>query len=219
MSDPQQEQTLLFFPNVVLRREFGDLDLNQRLYAWVNEIRSDPAVDNFAGTGANATVGGFQPDITLHERFAGHPVWEAFLSEIVHPSVQRYMGVHQRVAAWPRHGAQYHFIGSWAVLYPQGAYQEPHMHREASCVFTYYARVPERPRPEGGITFINPCVESTYPRFESADYQQRLFPRNGTCAIFPGWLQHYTHPHFSDADRLMFSLDVRFETPAEKNGA
>ena len=111
-------------------------------------------------------------------------------------------------------GGTWDIKASWAVLYPPAAYQAPHLHRDISCVVTYYARVPVRPRPEGAIGFINPHPESTFPVKENWPYDRHYFPMNGTCLVFPGWLQHFAHPHFSsDEERLMFSLDIVFHPP------
>jgi hypothetical protein len=119
------------------------------------------------------------------------------------------MAGHQKLSGWPVTGTRWRISASWAVLYPSGAYQAPHLHRDISCVLTYYARVPVRPRPEGAIGFINPHIESTFPARKNWPYDRHYFPMDGTCLVFPGWLQHFAHPHFAaDEERLMFSLDV-----------
>jgi hypothetical protein len=71
-----------------------------------------------------------------------------------------------------------------------------------------------RPRPEGAIGFITPHVESTFPAKKNWAYDRHYFPMDGTCLVFPGWLQHFAHPHFArDEERLVFSFDVVFDSP------
>lgn len=199
---------------MVLHREFGPSSLNDSLAGMVRTLRDDPSVGNRVTADRITTVGGFQPDVTLHKACAEDPAWRSFMSEIVGPSVGAYLHQHCEVAGWPKPGSAWSISASWAVVYPAGAYQAPHLHRDISFVLTYYAQVPARPRPEGAITFINPHVESTFPARRNWGYDRHYFPRAGTCLVFPAWLQHFAHPHFAaDEERLMFSLDIVFDAP------
>ncbi len=210
MSNRNESTTRLFFPAMVQVREFGDAVFNSLIYRTIKQMQSDASVVNAGTVRDVATIGGYQPDIALHQHLADDPAWKEFLSKIIHPSVQRYMAEHCRIAGWPAAGCGYSFAASWAVLYPKGAYQAPHIHREIFCVCAYYARSPSRPPPEGAICFINPHLESIFPLGQSWQYQQCIQPKNGTLVIFPGWLQHYSHPHFSEHDeRLLITFDVK----------
>lgn len=214
MRKPQSDTTETLFPVVVQHREYGDSPLNENLHRLVKTLQSDPSVSNRVKVDSITTVGGYQPDVVLHEHCREDPVWDEFLTTVVEPSVGAYMGAHHRVAGWPIAGTRWRITASWAVLYPPGAYQAPHLHRDVSCVLTYYARVPVRPRPEGAITFINPHVESTFPARRNWAYDRHYFPMDGTCLVFPGWLQHFAHPHGArDEERLMFSLDIVWDPP------
>ena len=215
MRKPLKETVQTLFPVIVLEREYGESQLNAELMGLVKELQANPSVANRVTAGSITTVGGYQPDVALHEHFANHAVWKTFLKDIVGPSIVAYMVGHQRVAGWPLNNTKWRISASWAVLYPPAAYQAPHLHRDISCVLTYYARVPVRPRPEGAISFINPHVESTFPARKNWPYDRHFFPMDGSCLVFPGWLQHFAHPHFSpDEERLMFSLDVVFDGPS-----
>jgi len=214
MRKPMKESLESLFPVIVQQREYGNGTLNGELFRLVKELQADHTVPNRVKVDSITTVGGYQPDVVLHEHCESHPVWNEFLTEIVEPSVAAYMAGHQRQTGWPVNGTRWRISASWAVLYPAGAYQAPHLHRDISCVLTYYARVPVRPRPEGAISFINPHVESTFPAKKNWPYDRHYFPMDGTCLVFPGWLQHFAHPHFApDEERLMFSLDVVFDSP------
>lgn len=199
----------ILFPSLVLQYEFGDSASNDWLYGAVKRLQADAGIKNAGDVRSLATVGGYQPDVDLREALAGEAQWEQFNKQIVHPAVQGYLADHCRLAGWPAAGAAYTFNANWAVLYPSGAYQAPHLHPNVFCVLAYYARVPERPEPEGAISFINPHLESTFPRPGEWNYHQRYQPRNGTALLFPGWLQHYSQPHFgADDERLLLTFDV-----------
>ncbi len=213
MRKPLQDTVESLFPVVVQHREYGNSLLNEQLVRLVKALQADPSVVNRVARDSITTVGGYQPKVVLHEYCAADPAWLQFLLEIVEPSVAAYMAAHQRLASWPVNGTPWHISASWAVLYPAGAYQTPHLHRDISCALTYYARVPVRPRPEGAIGFITPHVESTFPAMKNWAYDRHYFPMDGTCLVFPGWLQHFAHPHFArDEERLVFSFDILFDT-------
>ena len=214
MRKPLKESIETLFPVIVQQREYGSSALNDQLFDLVKKLQSDRTIDNKVSVDSITTVGGYQPNVVLHEHCRNEPAWQQLLGEIIEPSVAAYMAGHQSRAGWPVNGTQWHIASSWAVLYPAAAYQAPHLHRDISCALTFYARGPVRPRPEGAIGFINPHIESTFPAKKNWAYDRHYFPMDGTCLVFPGWLQHFAHPHFSpDEERLMFSLDIVFDPP------
>ncbi len=209
----KRAQTHTLFPAIVREYQFGDLPVNQEFYNRIKTFQRDIAIKN-AGEKPNvATILGYQPDIVLHEHWDNDPTWEQFLNTCVHPGIQSYLTEHARLAGWPTTDYGYNFAASWAVLYPAGAYQIPHNHPNTFCVMAYYANVPIRPKPEGAISFINPHVESTFPREFAWEYHRNFYPRNGTAVVFPGWLQHYSHPHKSSEERLLLTFDVQLLPP------
>ena len=215
MRSPIKDTIESLFPVIVQHREYGGSALNDELYGLIKTLQSDPAIANQVTVDSITTVGGYQPKVALHEHCEADPAWIRFLEDIAEPAVAAYMAGHQRLTGWPVSGTRWRITASWAVLYPAAAYQAPHLHRDVSCVMTYYARVPVRPRPEGAISFINPHVESTFPARKNFPYDRHYYPMDGTSLVFPGWLQHFAHPHFAaDEERLVFSLDVVFDPPA-----
>jgi len=205
---PEAAQTFSLFPTIIRRQEFGDGPHNEALFKLIKQWQADPAIDNALLKRPVATVGGYQPDVILHERLAGTPLWTSLTRQIVHPAISGYLAEHHRLAGWPGPPAAYTFNASWAVLYPSGAYQAAHTHGNIFCVLAYYVRVPARQKPEGVITFVNPHPESGYSATRAWDYHASFMPKAGTAIVFPGWLQHYSHPHFSADERLLLTFDV-----------
>lgn len=201
------------FPAIVRRSDFGETGINRTLYEWIKRYQADASVKNACAVRDIATVGGYQPDIVLHEALAAEPDWKRFMQAVVHPTIQGYLAEHCRIAGWPAAGAGYGFKASWAVLYPPGAFQAPHFHPDTFCTLAYYPRVPDRPEPEGALRFVNPHLESTLTPTEAWNYHQQFVPRPGTAIVFPGWLQHYSYPHQGDEERLLLTFDVKLLPP------
>lgn len=201
------------FPAVVREHRFGNLPINTLFKDRIKAFQDNHRIKNATQHGNVATVNGYQPNITLHQHWEKDTQWQQFLATYIHPSIQAYLAEHGRLAGWPTPKFGYTFAASWAVLYPAGAYQIPHIHRNIFCVLAYYVNVPIRPKPEGAISFINPHLESTFPHDSAWKYHQNFYPKSGTAIVFPGWLQHYSHPHNGDEERLLLTFDVRLLPP------
>jgi len=210
-----QQTTINPFPSLVSIHQHGDSDWNDRVYQHVSSLQQNNSIDNAACARDIATKHGYQPELNLHEAWSDDEHWQAFLQQVVHPDIGRHLREHHRLAGWPAPGCGYQFAASWCVLYPAGAYQAPHLHRNRFCVLAYYPRVPIRPEPEGAISFINPHPESQYPTSNGWPYEHRIQPRNGTSIVFPGWLQHFSHPHQGNDERLLITFDIDL-LPARK---
>jgi uncharacterized protein (TIGR02466 family) len=208
-----QRNTHALFPAVISVSHHGDSDWNRELHERIHALRDDATVANAVTRRDIATKHGYQPDLDLVRHWVDDPAWQAFLDRCVHPDIQAHLAEHARIAGWPPAGTGYRFAASWAVLYPAGAYQAPHLHRDRFCVLAYYPRVPLRPEPEGAISFINPHPESQYPTTHGWAYEHRIQPRNGTSIVFPGWLQHFSHPHQGSDERLLLTFDVDLLPP------
>lgn len=211
MSDPRSAagRTYALFPAIVRRRDFGDHADNHWLYDRVKAWQADATVENACAVRDIATVGGYQPDVVLHEALAEDPTWRAFTARVVHPCIQAYLAEHCRIAGWPGPGTDYGFKASWMVLYPAGAFQAPHFHPDTFCTLAYYPRVPDRPAPEGALRFVNPHVEATLTPEQAWRYHQQFVPAAGTAIVFPGWLQHYSYPHQAGGERLLLTFDIK----------
>ena len=203
----------VLFPTVVSTVEHGDIEENAYFFQLAQKLKADTSIVNKCEAADTTTFIGYQPDIVWHEYFKNDPKWQNFMQKVFNPSIQGHMQNHQQIAGFPVRGSSYHIKSSWAVLYPKNAYQAPHFHRDTSCVFTYYVKVPAGPAPENGITFINPNLASTYPKLKSFAYDHTFIPKNGSNVIFPGSMQHYAHPHFSDEEKMIIVFDVAFEPP------
>ena len=203
----------LLFPTVLSTVEHGDIEENAYFFQQMQKMKADPSIVNKCEAADTTTFIGYQPDIVWHEHFRNDPMWQSFMQKVFKHTIQAHMQNHLQAAGFPVPGSTYHIRSSWAVLYPKNSYQAPHFHRDTSCVFTYYVRVPERPAPENGITFINPNLASTYPSLKAFAYDHTFIPKNGSNVIFPGNIQHYAHPHFSDEEKMIIVFDVAFEPP------
>lgn len=92
-------------------------------------------------------------------------------------------------------------MSAWVALTGEGDYQTPHIHPGTHLSAVYYAHVPNRPEPEGMLTFITPVGEQELDFFSSvAPSGYTVQPRAGDLVIFPSYLRHYTHP-FKGVDR------------------
>ncbi|TQV75439.1 hypothetical protein FLL45_10990 [Aliikangiella marina] len=207
-------ETSLLFPTVVSKVEHGDRPENQYFYDLVSKMKLDKSIANKCEAADTTTFMGYQPDIVLHEYLENDPMWQSFMNQCFHPAIQAHMQKHQMIAGFPVPGSTYVIHSSWAVIYPANSYQAPHFHRDTSCVFTYYVKVPKRPSPEAAITFINPNLASTYPKLKSFAYDHTIQPKNGSNVIFPGSMQHYAHPHFGDEEKMIIVFDIGFEPPS-----
>lgn len=205
--------TINVFPTLLSVNQHGDSDWNQLVHERVKTMQRDRSIRNATTVHDIATKHGYQPDLNLHKIWEDDEAWQAFLQQIVHPDIRRHLHEHHCLTGWPAPGVGYQFAAAWTVLYPAGAYQAPHLHRNRFCVLAYYPRVPIRPEPEGAISFINPHPESQYPTSNGWPYDHRIQPRNGTSIVFPGWLQHFSHPHQGNDERMLITFDVDLLPP------
>ena len=212
-------RTYTLFPAVVRRCDFHVPEVNEALYHWVKQQQADPAVPNACDVRDVATVRGYQPDIVLHESLGEMGWWQRLMSTVVHPTIQSWLAEHCRLSGWPRPGTGYGFKASWTVLYPADSFQAPHFHPGTFCTLAYYARMPERPAPEGALRFINPHLESHFTPTCAWSYHEEFVPAAGTAIVFPGWLQHYSYPHRGDGERQLLTFDVELLPPRDQGPA
>lgn len=103
-------------------------------------------------------------------------------------------------------------LQSWVALTRAGDYQTPHVHGGSMLSGVYYCVMPDAPEPEGCIDFITPidAQEMTFLKGLSRSFC-RVKPVEGSLAIFPSYLRHYTHPFQSGGDRIcvVFNAVVR----------
>ena len=93
-------------------------------------------------------------------------------------------------------------IRAWVALTRAGEYQTPHVHPRTHVSGVYYVKVPDRPSPEGSLSFLTPVGEQELEFFSSvAATTYRVNPKAGDLVLFPSYLRHYTHPFSGDGYR------------------
>jgi uncharacterized protein (TIGR02466 family) len=99
---------------------------------------------------------------------------------------------------------------SWGMIYGPGDYSKPHVHPLADIATSYYCKVPKGLLKEGEGTFhhIDPRPAAKWDTNFTDTSINSITPKEGTGAIFPGWLEHYVTPHFLEEDRICISTNV-----------
>ena len=149
----------LHFPTPVLTRTFSEADsINQQLSALINTFETAATQGNQAAQtiSENTTQGGFQTQLGINILNDNNPAMRRLKQEIVMPSIEHYLANVLEVDPLftPIE------ITSWAVSLSAGDWQAPHIHPNEYTLITgiYYICIPERPKPEGYLEFINPII-------------------------------------------------------------
>lgn len=106
-------------------------------------------------------------------------------------------------------GYPFRLTNSWVSIYGKGSFAPEHNHAlcHLSCVF--YGAVTEG---TGEIVFRNPAME-TYTMLYGNGVNMFndlhvITPEVGQMIIFPAFMRHYTKPHLSEDDRIIFSCNA-----------
>ena len=105
-------------------------------------------------------------------------------------------------------------MASWGMIYGPGDYSTLHTHPLADMATAYYCKVPEglleeweKSKP-GAVHFIDPRPASRWDRNFTINSVEPIPAKEGTGAIFPGWLEHYVTPHYLKEDRIAIATNV-----------
>lgn len=107
----------------------------------------------------------------------------------------------------------WHFVNSWAAVYPKGAWVPLHDHKIMEWSGVYYVSAPEGC---GDITFTDPkeyalAAEPPNTRWRG-NYKQKFNPKNGKIILFPSYVKHETVPNQSEEDRVIISFNINTGT-------
>lgn len=80
---PMKESIESLFPVIVQQREYGNSALNDELLKLVKQLQADSSIENKVSVDSITTVGGYQPNVVLHEHCQEEPVWQQLLTEII----------------------------------------------------------------------------------------------------------------------------------------
>jgi len=103
-------------------------------------------------------------------------------------------------------------VQMWAMVTTEGGYSALHEHHGAGWSAVLYADAGDDQTETGGaIVFVDPrrvpTLTGGLPLFSSAF---TVKPQTGMVVVFPGWLQHYTHPYQGTRERVCLSANITF---------
>lgn len=188
--------------------EVGDLnatllDLIRNLSA---EFRDSPE-NNEALTGTTTTYGGYQTSRKMLFLDRSEACVQRLRRDMVVPGVERYL---EHTYHGELHASQTRLI-SWANMLSAGDWQAPHMHPTTGNLASgvYYVTMPEKPKPEGCLEFLNPHPVAHH---HGISLTRRLYPREGDLIVFPPYYIHYVYPFRGGGDRAIIAFDVLLQT-------
>lgn len=199
------------FPIPVMVSQHTEVaDLNLALFDLIHrlsaEFRDNPQ-DNEALTGTTTTYGGYQTSKKVLFLNREEECVQRLRREIVLPGVARYLehAYHGEID-----GRQTR-LASWANMLSAGDWQAPHMHPTTGNLASgvYYVKVPEKPKPEGCIEFLNPHPVAHH---HGVSLTRRIYPQEGDLIMFPPYYIHYVYPFKGDGDRAIVAFDAVLQT-------
>ena len=107
---------------------------------------------------------------------------------------------------------------AWMTVIRRGEYLPPLRHSGADWAGFYTVDAGDQPAsalPAGSLSFLDPRGpirdEGTLGLFST---HHELAPVDGLLLIFPGWLQHHTHPYAGQRPRVTVGFTLRLAAPA-----
>lgn len=207
MSIREETQFEDHFPvTVMYSRHTGLEDVNRSVCEVIRTLRDayigDPK-ENEALSGTVTTYGGYQTSKKIQFLNREEEAIRVLRDEVVLPAVKRYM---ERVFGEQAQGIKTR-MAAWANILSAGDWQAPHMHPATGNLASgvYYVHVPEKPKPQGCIEFLNPHPVS---RHHGVGLTRRLYPKTGDLLLFPSYYIHYVYPFQGPGERAIIAFDV-----------
>jgi uncharacterized protein (TIGR02466 family) len=195
------------FPiHVMVSHHTGVDEINREISVIVRELRTRHANDseeNEALSGNITTYGGYQTSKKMMFLDRKESAIHQLRAEIILPGVERYLATAYENLVSPKTTR----VVSWANILSTGDWQAPHMHPTVGNLASgvYYVEMPDKPKPEGCIEFLNPHPVSHH---HGISLTRRLHPKPGDLIIFPPYYIHYVYPFKGDGDRIIIAFDV-----------
>lgn len=195
------------FPiHVMVSHHSGLETINHETLAIIRQLSAQYLSDeteNEALSGTITTYGGYQTSKKMMFLNRPEPPLKQLRDAVILPGVARYLTKaydHQVEASHTR-------LVSWANLLGAGDWQAPHMHPTTGNLASgvYYVDVPEKPKPEGCIEFLNPHPVAHH---HGISLTRRLHPKTGDLIIFPPYYIHYVYPFKGQGQRAIVAFDV-----------
>ncbi|HEV2111636.1 MAG TPA: putative 2OG-Fe(II) oxygenase [Gammaproteobacteria bacterium] len=195
------------FPiTVMVSHHTGLEEVNRGIYDVVRTLRDQYINDrneNEALSGDITTYGGYQT--SKKTMFLNRPetAIHTLRDKVIAPAVKRYL---QHVFAEKARGLLTR-TASWANILSAGDWQAPHMHPTQGNLISgvYYVHVPEKPKPQGCIEFLNPHPVA---RHHGVSLTRRIYPLTGDLILFPPYYIHYVYPFQGAGERAIVAFDV-----------
>lgn len=199
------------FPVTVMHsRHTGLGDVNREVCAVIRTLRdahiADPK-ENEALSGTITTYGGYQTSKKMMFLNRTEQAIQTLRNEVIQPGIERYM---LRVYADQGRDVKTRVV-SWANILSAGDWQAPHMHPTTGNLISgvYYVDVPEKPKPQGCIEFLNPHPVSNH---HGVSLTRRLYPKTGDLILFPPYYIHYVYPFQGPGERCIVAFDAIAQT-------
>lgn len=199
------------FPiTVMLSRHSGLDEVNRDVVDTIRGLRdkyiSDPK-ENEALSGTITTYGGYQTSKKMQFLNSPGVAVARLRDEVIQPGVRRYM---DKVYGKHAHNLQTRLV-SWANILAAGDWQAPHMHPTVGNLISgvYYVDVPEKPKPQGCIEFLNPHPVANH---HGVSLTRRIHPKTGDLILFPPYYIHYVYPFQGPGERSIVAFDVIAQT-------
>ncbi len=159
--------------------------------------------ENEALSGTITTYGGYQTSKKMMFLNRLEPAVQTLRDQVILPGVERYLA---KVYGEPIREIKTRLV-SWANILSAGDWQAPHMHptHDNLASGVYYVEVPEKPKPQGCIEFLNPHPAAHY---HAISLTRRLYPDTGDLIIFPPYYIHYVYPFRGEGERAIVAFDV-----------
>lgn len=112
---------------------------------------------------------------------------------------------------------------AWMTVLRRGEYLSPQRQADAHWAGFYTVDAGDQPPdalPAGSLSFLDPrgAIKGDDP-LDLASTHHELAPVDGLLLIFPGWLQHHTHPYAGQRPRVLvgFTLTLQPAAPAPRS--
>ncbi len=195
------------FPiQVMVSHHTGLTAVNQETFVIIRALKDRHMNDqreNEALSGTITTYGGYQTSKKMMFLNRLEPAVQTLRDQVILPGVERYLA---KVYGEPIREIKTRLV-SWANILSAGDWQAPHMHptHDNLASGVYYVEVPEKPKPQGCIEFLNPHPAAHY---HAISLTRRLYPDTGDLIIFPPYYIHYVYPFRGEGERAIVAFDV-----------
>lgn len=135
-----------------------------------------------------------------HDNMHLEPIFEPLCSKILSVANSEIIQDYSHINSDP-----FKIDALWINVNPPGAFNMPHIHGcELSGAF--YVSVPQN---SGRFVVIDPRQRVSMSSYRIKEQNYPVQPTEGTCLIFPSWLEHYVEPNNSNEPRISISFNLK----------